>query len=89
MVQRTEYNNRKQTWRYKVVLYDYIHIYTVTFNEPPSHGVIEKATWIECINYFCEMEMSAEVSKVTAMKQADDKLVETKNTVLVLPKMRL
>lgn len=61
----------------------------MTFNEPPSNSVIDKATWIECINYFCEMEMAAEVTKMKAMQQSTDKLVETKNTVLVLPKMRM
>ncbi|KAF6038319.1 KIAA1875 [Bugula neritina] len=63
--------------------------YTVTFNEPPSNSVIDKATWIECINYFCEMEVSNELNKAKAVQQADDKLVETKNTVLVLPKLRV
>jgi len=62
---------------------------TVTFNEPPSSSVIDKATWIECINYFCEMEVSNELNKAKAVQQADDKLVETKNTVLVLPKLRV
>jgi len=63
--------------------------YTVTFSEPPSNSVIEKATWIECINYFCEMEVANEMQKLKSQQQAEEKLVETKNTVLVLPKLQI
>ena len=64
-------------------------LFVVTFSEPPSNSVIDKATWIECINYFCEMEVASEMQRLKAQQQADDKLVETKNTVLVLPKLQM
>lgn len=61
----------------------------MTFSEPPNSSVIDKATWIECINYFCEMEVANEMNKLKSQQQAEEKLVETKNTVLVLPKLQM
>lgn len=62
---------------------------TVTIKEPPSLSVLEHAMYIEAINYFCEMEHQNEMSKQAVKEMPDEMIVEAKNTVLVLPKLRI
>ena len=57
----------------------------MTFEHAPDTSAIESATYIEAMNYFCEMQLEKELDKlrggVTKVEEA------TKNTVLVLPKL--
>ena len=58
--------------------------YTVMFDRLPDAASIERATYLQALNYFCEMMWEKELEK---MRRVDTKKVDPKNTVLVLPKL--
>ncbi|KAK3085393.1 hypothetical protein FSP39_002701 [Pinctada imbricata] len=64
---------------------------TVTFDKPPDPALIESATYIDAINYFCDMmmEKALDSMKKGGRKPAgsQENVVQAKNTVLVLPKL--
>ncbi|XP_048765698.2 WD repeat-containing protein 97-like isoform X2 [Ostrea edulis] len=64
---------------------------TVTFDKPPDPALIDTATCIDAINYFCDMmmEKALESLKRGGRKPpgAKENVVQAKNTVLVLPKL--
>ena len=59
----------------------------VTFDSAPDSSAIENATYMEAINYFCDMEMEKFLDRMRGGGRDPDKPVEYKNTVLVLPKL--
>ncbi|XP_053401290.1 WD repeat-containing protein 97-like isoform X3 [Mercenaria mercenaria] len=64
---------------------------TVTFDKPPDPALIENATYIDAINYFCDMMFEKEIEAMRApgkrMPGSKENVVQAKNTVLVLPKI--
>ena len=80
------------------ILASFIHIIkfvrifsSVTFDKPPDPALIESATYIDAVNYFCDMMME---KALDSMKKggrkpagAQENVVQAKNTVLVLPKL--
>ncbi|KAL4234274.1 hypothetical protein ACF0H5_005924 [Mactra antiquata] len=64
---------------------------TVTFDKPPDPSLLEHATYIDAVNYFCDMMMEKELEALRApgkkMPGAKENVVQAKNTVLVLPKI--
>ncbi|CAH1779292.1 unnamed protein product [Owenia fusiformis] len=61
---------------------------TMTIDKVPSHSMIQKATFMDAINYFCEMALQKEIEQMYKERN-QDKVVNSKNTVLVLPKLSL
>ena len=63
---------------------------TVTFEKAPDVTAIDNATYVEAINYFCEMETEKELDRIRSggVTTLSDKPVQVKNTVLVLPKVQ-
>ena len=64
----------------------------VTFDKAPDATAIENATYLEALNYFCEMELEREMERMrrphaSRMSQEETRSAEEKNTVLVLPKI--
>lgn len=66
----------------------------MTFDKPPDSTLVESATYIDAINYFCDMMMSKEMDasrrgtkKMAGVKEGQENVVQAKNTVLVLPKL--
>ena len=59
---------------------------TVTFDHPPDASAIEHATYIEAMNYFCEMQLEKELEKLRAGGPPREEEA-VKNTILVLPKL--
>lgn len=64
---------------------------TVTFDKPPDPALLEHATYVDAINYFCDMMMEKEMEAMRApgkkLPGAKENVVQAKNTVLVLPKI--
>ena len=62
----------------------------VTFEKSPDPRTIENATYVEAINYFCDMETEKELDRIRAggITTLSDKPVQLKNTILVLPKIQ-
>ncbi|XP_033754622.1 WD repeat-containing protein 97-like isoform X2 [Pecten maximus] len=64
---------------------------TVTFDKPPDLAVVETATYMDALNYFCDMMMEKAVDGVRKGGKRgaglQDNVVQAKNTVLVLPKI--
>lgn len=64
---------------------------TVTFDKPPDPALIDNATYIDAINYFCDMMLEKELEAMRVpgkrMPGAKENVVQAKNTVLVLPKI--
>ena len=51
-------------------------------------ATIENATYIEAINYFCDMQLEKQLDFMrNGGRGADKKSTDVKNTVLVLPKL--
>ena len=61
----------------------YYSCISVTFDHPPDESTIESATFLDAINYFCEMELEKSLEKLRRGTRDTDQ----KNTVLVLPKI--
>ena len=65
--------------------------HVVTFDKPPDPALIDSATYVDAINYFCDMmmEKALESLKRGGRKPPGSKenVVQAKNTVLVLPKL--
>lgn len=57
----------------------------VTFDRPPDISSLESATYLEAINYFCEVTAEKLLEGIRAGRL--DQSGEVKNTVLVLPKL--
>jgi hypothetical protein len=68
-----------------------MNVFLVTFDKPPDPALIDTATCIDAINYFCDMmmEKALESLKRGGRKPpgAKENVVQAKNTVLVLPKL--
>ena len=66
-------------------------LFIVTFDRPPDLSVVETATYVDALNYFCDMmmEKAADGLKKGGRRQPGSKenVVQAKNTVLVLPKL--
>ncbi|OWF56397.1 WD repeat-containing protein [Mizuhopecten yessoensis] len=64
---------------------------TVTFDKPPDVSVVETATYMDALNYFCDMMMEKAVDGLRKGGKrgagSQDNVVQAKNTVLVLPKV--
>ncbi|XP_052231228.1 WD repeat-containing protein 97-like isoform X3 [Dreissena polymorpha] len=64
---------------------------TVTFDKPPDPSLIDNATYIDAVNYFCDMMMEKELDSMKAsgkrLPGSKENVVQAKNTVLVLPKI--
>ncbi|XP_074656785.1 WD repeat-containing protein 97-like [Tubulanus polymorphus] len=61
---------------------------TVTFDAVPDASLIESATYIEAINYFCEFQLQKELERLRSGGTDKEKKPSLpKNTVLVLPKV--
>ncbi|KAL3860750.1 hypothetical protein ACJMK2_010825 [Sinanodonta woodiana] len=64
---------------------------TVTFDKPPDPALIDGATYIDAMNYFCDMMMEKELDGLrhSGRKPAEtkEKVVQAKNTVLIFPKL--
>ncbi|XP_062569311.1 WD repeat-containing protein 97-like isoform X2 [Saccostrea cucullata] len=64
---------------------------TVTFDKPPDPALIESATYIDAINYFCDMMMEKALDSLKRGGRkppgTKENVVQAKNTVLVLPKI--
>lgn len=59
----------------------------MTFDKAPDQSAIDNATYIEAINYFCDMELEKYVDQIKVGGRTGTKGVDDKNTVLVLPKI--
>jgi len=64
---------------------------TVTFDHPPDPSLIDNATYMDALNYFCDMMMEKEMENLRApgkrLPGTKENVVQAKNTVLVLPKI--
>ncbi|WAR11385.1 WDR97-like protein [Mya arenaria] len=64
---------------------------TVTFDRPPDPALIENATYVDAVNFFCDMMMEKELETIKApgkrLPGSKENVVQAKNTVLVLPKI--
>lgn len=64
---------------------------TVTFDQAPDPSLIDSATYIDAMNYFCDMMMEKELEAMRApgkrVPGSKENVVQAKNTVLVLPKI--
>lgn len=64
---------------------------TVTFDRPPDHSLIEHATFIDAVNYFCDMMLEKQLEAMRApgkrVPGSKENVIQAKNTVLVLPKI--
>ena len=61
----------------------------MTFDKPPDPSSLDNATYIEALNYFCEMEIERRLESIRGggSGAAGSGSDEVKNTVLVLPKI--
>ena len=59
----------------------------VTFEKAPELSDLDNATYLDAINYFCDMQLEKELEKIKSGGRVMDKSGEEKNTVLVLPKI--
>jgi hypothetical protein len=62
-------------------------VISVTFEKPPDPSLLSNATYIEALNYFCEMEMEKQLNGIRGGAPPGGREEEVKNTVLVLPKI--
>ncbi len=68
-------------------------IIVVTFDNPPDPAAVDNATYMDGINYFCDMETEKELERLRAgpvsiaRGSSGEGTPEEKNTVLVLPKL--
>ena len=64
---------------------------TVTFDRPPDPSLIDNATYIDAVNYFCDMMVEKQLEAMRApgkrVPGSKENVVQAKNTVLVLPKI--
>lgn len=65
---------------------------TVTFDKPPDPALIDSATYVDAINYFCDMMMEKALESLKRgggrkPPGSKENVVQAKNTVLVLPKL--
>ena len=64
---------------------------SVTFDQAPDPSLIDSATYIDAMNYFCDMMMEKELEAMRApgkrVPGSKENVVQAKNTVLVLPKI--
>ncbi|ELT93743.1 hypothetical protein CAPTEDRAFT_227356 [Capitella teleta] len=64
---------------------DHSNRLTVTFDQAPDLSVVENATYLEALNYYCEITTEKLLEGIRTGKL--DTSGEVKNTVLVLPKV--
>ncbi|XP_064610519.1 uncharacterized protein LOC135474835 [Liolophura sinensis] len=67
------------------------HAITVNLDSVTDSSVLENATFVEAINYFCEITFEKEMEKLRRgpiPPISEEKSGQTKNTVLVLPKIQ-
>ena len=68
-----------------------LFMFSVTFDHPPDPALIDSATYIDAMNYFCDMMMEKELEAMRApgkrVPGSKENVVQAKNTVLVLPKI--
>lgn len=64
---------------------------TVTFDKPPDPALIDNATYLDAVNYFCDMMLEKQLESMKApgkrVPGSKENVVQAKNTVLVLPKI--
>ena len=58
----------------------------MTFDSAPDLAAVDNATYIEAINYFCDMETGKQLEVLRDKTEAKSDALH-KNTVLVLPKL--
>ena len=64
-----------------------IPFFSVTFDRAPEIADLENITYMDAINYFCDMQLEKIVDKMKSGGRVTDTAGQDKNTVLVLPKI--
>ena len=77
-------------WLTVVTWFHILYPVAVTFESVPDIGAVENASYIEAINYFCEMELEKMLDRLRggSTGRPSNKSTANKNTVLVLPKIQ-
>ena len=62
-------------------------LFSVTFDKAPELADLENLTYMDAINYFCDIQLEKDLEKIRTGGRVTDTSGQDKNTVLVLPKI--